>query len=400
MQAQKNKEHIKNKLILIEKIILSLLAPYIYIFFILNIPSLKLIHSSFLINLGTLIGLFIAGYRKKKISKTNKLYINSSQKIFIVIWFVFWLILFLSGFFGRSDVLSITLFLRYLTVFFMVIGTVVFISAMDIKKIIILQIVWGTLLSLIQLSVGIDLNPDLGQNYLTLGLPIASSLLAAIGLLMWNQVSAQAILLLFIILLNALALSTLPGRSPILFPAIISITYFVLFLFFSSSQLKKINGYKVIKEIIFFSLTFLITSVVIINNLSSFWLQRFSQLLLSPEDEARLDLYRPAIDAIINNPFGYGLNSSENIIGFYPHNIFLEVFMSGGILAVLFLLFILLLFLYSLFKKSLLKEPYLFIFSMIATYFFGVWNISFDLGSSYIPFTAISALLSLARTNK
>jgi len=396
----KNKAIIHNykvrKKNIINLVLNFILQPYLYIFFIINLPSLKLIYSSSLMNIGTLSALYLTGFLSKGLLNQKKILIsvNSFKRLFIILWSVLWLFLFLSGFWTEDKALSFTLLVRYLIVYFMVIGGLLFVQDYDIEKIIKLQIIWGSLLSIVEITIGIPLNSDLGQNYLTIGLPIAASLLGIFGIFLWNKKIEQIYFFLLIIILNLVALSKLPGRSPILFPGIIILVYTTFFII-NSLYDKSFDISKLVKKISLIILSFTISIYVITNTLSNFWITRFNRLLYSTEEEARLKLYKPAIEAILKNPFGYGLNGSENIIGFYPHNIFLEVFISGGILAIFFLILIIILYFFCI-KSSLMKNSYLFSLCMITTYFFSVWNISFDLGSSYIPFTGIAILVAVS----
>lgn len=368
-----------------------LLEPYLYIFIILNIPSLKLIYSSSIINIAALLGLYFAGFWKHY-SYNQLILMNSSKKLFMFLWFVFWLVLFYAGFWSTGSVLSLKLVIRYLIVYFLVIGGLLFTQLEDIKKIINLQIVWGSLLSILLLTVGISLNRELGQNYLTIGVPIAGSLLASFGYFLWNKKPNKLFFLIAIIVLNVASLSSLPGRSPILFPVIIIVIYTLYFLYLSIKY-KTFSLSKLTNKLILIFSIILVSFYIAINTLSDFWLSRFNRMLYSPEEESRIDLYEPSIDAIFKNPFGYGLNEAEAIIGFYPHNIFLEVFISGGIIAILFLLLIILVYGFSL-NQGTQKNLDLFLMSMVTNYFFMVWNISFDLGSSYLPFTGIAIFIA------
>lgn len=63
----------------------------------------------------------------------------------------------------------------------------------------------------------------------------------------------------------------------------------------------------------------------------------------------RIEIYREAVDAIINNPFGIGIwgylfeiKSPWLVLGYYPHNIFIEIMMHYGIIGLIFFIILIL----------------------------------------------------------
>ncbi len=115
-------------------------------------------------------------------------------------------------------------------------------------------------------------------------------------------------------------------------------------------------------------------------------------------DEPRIaEDYLPALRAIADQPLGIGLEAHQRVIGSYPHNIFLELFMSGGALAVLLFLVLTGLFLrrfVALAREQVALGPQSMF--LLTVYYFLVWNASFDLASAYalLPMMIFFAALS------
>ncbi|HDY7986286.1 TPA: hypothetical protein RQK52_002394 [Vibrio vulnificus] len=107
--------------------------------------------------------------------------------------------------------------------------------------------------------------------------------------------------------------------------------------------------------------------------------------------DARSTMYTEAFSWIVSNPFGYGFNAHNRIIGFYPHNILLETGLNYGIFLALFYLTF---FVYAFFKYHSLKDVNC-VFPISYMYFFCVWLTSFDYLSSFQIHMFLGSLLYL-----
>jgi O-antigen ligase len=126
--------------------------------------------------------------------------------------------------------------------------------------------------------------------------------------------------------------------------------------------------------------------------LSDNFLDRYHRLFYNAEQEARTQLYFEALEFIKNNILGYGLNSSFSLIGYYPHNIFLEIMLSCGIIGFIIFLIILAIYFYK-FKLAILDRFYSLPLCMMSLYIFLLWNISYDLSRSYVPLGIIAVVI-------
>lgn len=110
----------------------------------------------------------------------------------------------------------------------------------------------------------------------------------------------------------------------------------------------------------------------------------FKQLLSSESSvnvtSLRTDIWKNAIELILDNPLGYGIGYFESIFEIYPHNVFLNIFIDFGILGFTVFLIIIL---YSIYKIFTSKNNYLRILriGMLLLWFFSMqvsltyWNV-------------------------
>ena len=271
-------------------------------------------------------------------------------------------------------------------------------------KIVFWQILWGSCLSIYQIFYGVS-SANYSHNqihYNTIAIPLTSSFLAILGLLFFTKNITNNILLkvvLFICMLfNLIGLTTLEGRGPFIFTLSI-LVIFALSKYDYSTLFKSKNFANFLKMVISVIIILCIAIYNLQSRLSYFSLYRYYRLFNQIGKEPRLQLYKSAIEAITNNPFGYGLNASENLVGYYPHNIFLEILISGGIFALIpFLIFVVLFF--KKVKVATTHYSYQTSLAMISLYLFLVWNVSWDLASSYICLGSMAITICTTKNKK
>lgn len=362
------------------------------VFSILNIPSLKIVYSSELINISLVVLLWVIGvFRVISINKSEismPIQIKKFLLAFISMWWVMLLVTLISNY----ETFTFEIFIRCIVAILYVVGVGIFIEYKDIKRILRLQVIWSFLLSITQITIGIKLNISLGQHYLTLGMPIAAGVISSLFLLFY--VENNKLFKLFLsssLLVSLLALTSLSGRSPVILAILVPVI-FLLIIFIRENNFK--NKMKMLLSILIFTPLFY---YLIYNNISDKWLLRF-QKLSNPEDEPRELIYKESIDIIQNNIWGTGINSSKIFGVYYPHNIFLEIAISGGIVSLVILLIILMQLISKVFLSTTIKSIAV-CCGALSTFFFLTWNISFDLSTSYIPFVSMILLFSVSETN-
>src|SRR5690606_37042694 len=80
-------------------------------------------------------------------------------------------------------------------------------------------------------------------------------------------------------------------------------------------------------------------------------LERLEATSSEDREEPRTAIWMKTIELISQNWLGYGANSYRQLMGSYPHNVFLETFLSFGVFGFAIMLSIALIFVYSLIKS-------------------------------------------------
>ena len=373
-------------------------SPF-WAFAIINTPSLKLLYFSPLVNLIAIIGLYGSYILEKSQIYTDKVRITC-----LTILTLLWGILFISGAFGTNAVVYSELLLRYISVYVALIALIFFIRKKDVPQIIGWQIIWGTALALYQIIFQFSFS-ELSESihYNTIAIPIASSLVAILAILFFAREKVKnkptKIVLWFCLVINLLGISSLSGRGPLIYPLVTILLFWLLKLDYSAIfKLKKLFNFLKV------SVTLSFLGYLAVNNiqtrLSGWAIERYELMFTQIEQEPRIKLYKTALEAIINNPWGYGLNGSDNIVGFYPHNIFLEILLSAGIFGLLpFLIFVVWYFRKIRYAASQGSDNIP--LAMVSCYLFLTWNTSFDLASSYVCIGSMAMFIcSSTRTKK
>lgn len=307
--------------------------------------------------------------------------------------FLFFLILFVYVYviyFGFPDLVE---FIKYIMLFLIVIiiPHTVTLKALDLSY--ILLFLWGVFLSLKKVFFTIQFTEEF--HYLTLGLAIAVMILISFFKLIYEKKFFYRLIFFAGIFIGYLALLTLLGRSPLLFPTLLMVSYLFFNFLNGLVNLKVKDTFMYLLVLI---TLFIVIQVIIDNYLSGYLLDKFSEMQIGNSDSRTDDLYIPSIHSIVSNPFGTGLGSSEKIIGFYPHNIFLEIGIDSGYIGILFFLILILRALSNSVKILKIddRDVTLIIMFFIFWLIFLFWNVSYGLSSAY----ALFAFLSLVHSYK
>ncbi|MCC5937196.1 MAG: O-antigen ligase family protein [Lunatimonas sp.] len=361
--------------------------PFTWVVFAtLSLPSLKLIYSSPLLNVGlmALYGFFLLHFY---VSSPTPVFLGIRQRIFLFLFICLMLLVFISYFVFPFSYFSFDKLVKYAFIFIAALTTATFVERVHIRLLVNLLIAWGLILCVWKLTIGISLNFEKGQTYLTYGMPIGCSLMLLLIRVFEKLSSTQILVLLAFIGLNIFVILTSRGRSSIIFP-------FLSFGVVLTAALFSIRNRKVAAKVLLAGgVFFLAVGSYVLANLETFKsLARVIALVESGGEDNRLDLWLPAVEAISRNPFGYGTDAHEYILIHYPHNIFLEIGLAYGIIGVL--LFLGILFLTAQrFRENIRKNVYYISISAIGLYFLLSWNTSHDFATATIPFVAFALAL-------
>jgi len=370
------------------------LLPAVSMFLLFSIPSLKLIHSSNIINLGVSGLLFVSlivNY-KSNLRKFRSL-------CFVILFFYFFIktiqllnsadilvnpIGYLS--FGLLELIDFV----YLLIIFFIIAYLANLDRLRMAGVLIFF--WGIILAVWQLSVGIPTDRDLGQHYLTISMPVGAALAYSLSIAfccsikVWKRLFyvAAGLLLFF-------AIASLLSRSGMIFPLV------VVFFFIVGSMVFN-KGMKLSNKIfvlLFIGIILVLFFVFIVPTVEFQQLDRLMRIAENISDEPRIRLYMEAMDLILQRPiFGYGTGSA---FGHYYHNIFLDILVMGGL--VLFVPFFIFVVSYFCCLKNILKyklhDSKLIGFAAASLMLFMQFNTSFSFRNAYISVGAM-VLLCLA----
>ena len=367
-------------------------GPAFWAFCIINTPSLKLLYLSPLVNLAVIIGLYGSYF-----VRSAKIHFDQTRVTCLIILSFFWGILLVSGALGLDAMVDLDLFLRYVSVYFALVAVIFCVNRKDIPFIISWQILWGTALSLYQVIYQFSYaNYDGSIHYNTVAIPMASSLVAIFGILFFSRRKVTSTLakiaLWFCAICNLLGITSLTGRGPIIYSLMV-----ILLIIFSRLNYRQIftgkNIGNLLKTLAVMGIISYLAYINIIARLSQWQIDRYLRIVQKIGEEPRIKAYQIAIEAIANNPFGYGLNAAVNLKnGFYPHNLFLEILISAGIIALIPFLILVVWYGRKFFCVILSDTEHVF-FAMMSSYLFLTWNTSFDLASSYVPIGSMLMLI-------
>jgi len=364
---------------------LSNITHAVSIFWLLSIPSIKIVYSSIFINLIPVVLLSILALRRSYILKPYKIKT-------IRIWFIFSIFTIFFLIYGLNLISFVDLF-GYLFLLISVFLVLIIWDSKYLKLLNLLIISWGLFLSIWQIFYGVGLDSSLGQHYLTLSLPIAAALTGVfVKLLFFDKNSfSDKIILVNCLIIYLIAIASLFSRSAVIYPIFIALFFFAIYVI-NNSLCSSLKWILIVASVI------ILISYFYDGNIQNDFRQmnRLELLIDNPgERSGRSIFWENSLNHFLENPlFGSGLNSYEVIHGFYPHNIFLEIIDSGGLLFLTIFLVIIFRYLKAITGLFKLKEyKHYFVFSGISLYFFLQWNSSFNLTTAYIPITAIFIII-------
>lgn len=358
------------------------------LFLTLNVPSVKIFYSSEIVNLLAFFMVWIIGVIRIIALDKGTIILYKNKRIVLYLFLLMWFIIFIVTLLNSPFNMSFRNYSKYFIVILLFVGALIFTKKEDIPKVIYLQIFWATLLSILRLIVGINLDASMGQHYLTLGVPIGAGVVSSISYIVYKDKKINInIIVIPVLVITIVGVSSLRGRAPVLLSFIVPTLIAFLTLFYEKNISLKI------KNSFIYIILLVIIGWVLYNNLSDVWINRLYSLKNFSESESRFRVYSTSLDIIKSNPFGIGLiNTVKYGIG-YPHNIFLEIFISGGIGAIFMFVFVII----SAARsglQSIKQRSYSICALSIFLFYFFTWNLSFDLSGSYIPFTALAIMIA------
>ncbi|OJF94714.1 O-antigen ligase [Alkalibacterium sp. 20] len=365
-----------------KKMATSLLFSF-FVSLTLNLPSVKLFYSSALLNVIAFAGIFSVGFYRTYFIENDVIALRWNELKILFYFFLMWLSLLFVTWIRNPFEMNIANLIQYGLIIGFTAGIFFFLNKEDLPKIFIYQIIWGLFIAALEATIRIPKSRALGQHYLTSGVPIA---LTIVMLFAYNYYKRDIKTFIwsspiFFVLFSGV--TSLSGRSPI----ILSLLVPLLIVLFHVSTQRNLKKKLMSFVIVLISTAFIV--YVLSQTLPPGVINRLIRVIADIESEPRLEVYFATIDTIIENPFGVGFNYTNEFDIFYPHNIFLEIILVGGVFALIpvsLLFFALLKSFNRIFRLRLTSV----IWFGLLTFIFLTWNISFSLSSTYILFSAMA----------
>ncbi|MFS1161235.1 O-antigen ligase family protein [Aeromonas salmonicida] len=310
----------------------------------------------------------------------KNIYLNVKSVLFISLFLFFYFLVFISFFYEFSNT-DFTYILKVLSL--VVYSLSAFLLSKNIAKnplmLSLLLVFFGTLMSLLFLVKYIQPSGAGELSYLNLALPIGIGILSSIYCLLNsnNNNLFFKVIILISIAIQGIAILSLSARM-----VLISVAFLIIIIGMRNFS----NKWAVVYTLVICALAYYFLNNTI--SQSEFLIFKIERLLDNYKEEPRFNVYVHSIELLLKNPFGYGLQSYNKLLGFYPHNIFIEIMMSSGFFA--FLIFIILFF-YTVFCSiKIFLNRDLYIYTIIFLYFSIQWSFSYDFSSSYALLSSLS----------
>lgn len=352
-------------------------------FMTVSLPSVKLVYSSEILNALPVLmfSLFFVFYTKISLSK--------DAKIVILFWTMFSIILMINLFFKPGGWGEAFRNLYFVSLISLIALLPVHTLAPSLTYMLVL---WGGGIAFWQILLGINYSAEMGQTYLTVGLPIGISLsILLVYSFITNRVYKRVGFLLAAILC-LYALSSIKVRGILIFSVASALIFICGFVFIGKragilSKLVSLSTLVCVVLFIYF---------VVLPNIEFSQLYRLERLIKDPGSEPRVEIYIASIRLMLDNfLLGVGPAGIYREIGIYPHNIFIEIMLSVGLIGAVFICCIFVLwmfFLYIVIRDVNRYKDFVGI-AVAGLAAFMQWNTSFDLQTSYIPISLMVILI-------
>ncbi|EXJ23301.1 Oligosaccharide repeat unit polymerase Wzy [Alkalibacterium sp. AK22] len=365
---------------------LSILFSF-FVFMSLNLPTIKFIYSSELMNILALAGIIGVGMFRWMYNSESLINLTRRQFRFLLYFMILWHLIFTITWIQNPTYFTFTHALQYISVILFSISVLLFLKLKDVPYIVFFQVTWGTGFAFLEWTMGVPRSRELGQTYLTAGVVIAATIVVVMGLILSKAVKVyMKVLLIPVMVILLLGITSLSGRAPILLSLIVPVTVYLFSIFFEKSVGKKVSAFIVL------TIGIIAIGVSLYQILPANTINRMMRVFVDIQSEPRYQVYEQAFIVVRENPFGIGLRGYRAFNTGYPHNIFLEIAMSGGIVALVPFMGILTS-VYASAVDVVKSKNINMVWLNLSMYFFLTWNISFDLSSSYMVFISMVMLI-------
>ena len=362
---------------------------------LVNLPSVKFMALTRLLNVLVIVSLLACLFARVFVLR-ERISIGRTRQVFLCAFGLLIYFLLLSGLIGARAVADWTEVGRILSLLVAVPVVLTAIRPSDVRVFLIAQAGWSVGVALWQMTYGFTVRGDIGLHYLNLGVGIAGGLVVLGGAAIFDRRLSLRLLSVIGMLICFGGLLRLYGRAPIFFSSFVVVLFAVASSVVRGSSLSRVARLAVVASIV------TIGVVQGIGYLSKNWYgwRRIENALYAPQQEPRIEILQRSFGVLMERPvFGSGLNAAETVLGYYPHNIFLDVAISAGLPALACLIVLLVILgratIAALWGPVEVAAP-----AMLAVYYFMTWNVSFTIGNSYVLFGAMAIVVAIFEHRK
>ena len=275
-----------------------------------------------------LYGAFIIVSLYNKHKNKAKMYNSFNNLFFWGTMMLFIIFTFLYSFELSTQIMALKFLIIFLTMY-----CVSFVNINKVQKVLFYIIIIVLIYSLYILShFDNSFLFMLSTNYLTVTFPIGLSLSISLVYLIINiyeNKKINSILLAIVSVIYFFVLIKFSARGSIIFPILVLLFYILL--------LKK-NPIKYMRVLLIVILVAFVGYNLYMNNVSEYDLSRMNRLFTNNSSESRWPLWHSYIDHCLNEGWfitGGGTYSSEKILGYYPHNLYMQICGEFGIIGII-----------------------------------------------------------------
>lgn len=237
------------------------------------------------------------------------------------------------------------------------------------------------------------------ENYLNVSLPIAFSCNVVSTVLLLGIATKEKKLYVLFFLVLILGLARFSARGNIIFILVNIVIISIINIFIRSK--------KSIRKVIISIMFCLFIIYIYINFASEYDVNRMNRIFTNINNEPRMILYTKYISYLrqsdlVSIVFGHGLHSSYNILGIYPHNMFLEILGELGIIGICSVLIFMIKLCTNMLGEITKKignnnKKYILLGLSCFTFYLMIFNKSYSIYDGYQLFICMAILLNFTR---
>lgn len=356
---------------------------------VIFVPGIKFFYFSSLVNFFVLVFLLCSILISLKLYGTS---VDRQQKKIILYTSTIFLIILFSGMFYDESVSLVSIF-RYASVWIILSCIILLSEKVNISYFYTIVVIWSFFLCICYQYNIIEPSADGELSYLILSMQLGIGFSICISKVVYLRKISFFYGLISLFILYCML--TLAGRAALIGVVFVLVSTFIslIFYYWRKRFLLICSFFILIAIGMWASVDYLLDNVI-----NEYLIYKVTESNAS--NNSRFAYYSHSLELIFNNPFGIGLQKYNSVLGFYPHNIFLEMGLNAGIVPMLLLIYPFLSFNVKMFSVCAnIKKADVLPLGNLTVFLTFCWMFSNDLGSSYVLFTSMILFFLLDKTH-